>query len=70
MCCAEWLSGVWLWDCMNCSLPGSSVYGDSPGKNMEWIAMPSSRGPSQPRDQTQVSSIVGEFFTVWATREA
>ena len=25
---------------MNCSLPGSSVHGDSPGKNMEWIACP------------------------------
>ena len=25
-------------------LPGSSVRGDSPGKNMEWVAMPSSRG--------------------------
>ena len=37
---------------------------------MEWVAMPSSRGSSQPRDQTQVTSIVGGFFTVWATREA
>ena len=27
--------------------------------------MPSSRGSSQPRDQTQVSHIVGGFFTVW-----
>ena len=32
--------------------------------------MPSSRGSSQPRHWTQVSSIVGRFFTVWATREA
>ena len=32
--------------------------------------MPSSRGSSQPRDQTQVSCIAGGFFTVWATREA
>ena len=27
------------------------------------------RGSSQHRDQTQVSSIAGQFFTIWATRE-
>ena len=37
---------------------------------LEWVAMPSSRGSSKPRDQTQVSCIAGGFFTVWATREA
>ena len=26
--------------------------------------------PFQPRDRTQVSHIVGRFFTIWATREA
>ena len=26
--------------------------------------------PGEPRDQTQVSHIVGRFFTSWATREA
>ena len=31
---------------------------------LEWVAMPSSRGSSQPRDQTQVSCIAGGFFTV------
>ena len=31
--------------------------------------MPSSRGSSPPRDQTQVSHIAGRFFTIWATRE-
>ena len=59
-----------LCDPMDCSPPGSSVHGDSPGKNPEWVAMPSSRESSQPRDQTQVFIIVGGFFTVWATREA
>ena len=33
---------------------------------MEWVAVPSSRGSSQPRDWTQVSCIAGGFFTVWA----
>ena len=30
---------------------------------LEWVAVPFSRGSSQPRDQTQVSSITGGFFT-------
>ena len=29
---------------------GSSVLGDSSGMILEWVSMPSSRGPSQPRD--------------------
>ena len=37
---------------------------------LDWVAMPSFRGSSQPRDQTQVSRIAGWFFTIWATREA
>ena len=37
---------------------------------LKWVAMPSSRASSQPRDQTQVSYIAGRFFKVWATREA
>ena len=32
--------------------------------------MPSSRGSLQPRDQTHVSCIASEFFTILATREA
>ena len=34
---------------------------------LKWVAMPSSRGSSQPRNQTQVSHIAGGLFTVWAT---
>ena len=30
---------------------------------LEWVAMPSSRESSQPRDRTQVSCIAGGFFT-------
>ena len=40
------------------------------GRILEWVAVPFSGGFSQPRDQTQVSHIVGKFFTSWATREA
>ena len=52
---------------MDCSPPGSSLHGDSQGKD---TGVASSRGSSHPRDRTQVSLIAGGFFTVWATREA
>ena len=56
-------------------LHGHSVARQAPlsilqARVLEWIAMPSSRGSSQPRDQTQVSHIAGRFLTNWATREA
>ena len=59
-----------LCDPMDCSPPGSSVHGILQARRLEWVAMPSSRGSSQPRDRTQVSRIAGGFFTVWATRGA
>ena len=37
---------------------------------LEWVAMPSSRGSSQLRDQTWVSHIAHGFFTICTTREA
>ena len=55
---------------MNCSLAASSVYGILQARILEWIAIPFSRGSSQPRDWTWVSCIAGRFFTIWATREA
>ena len=50
--------------------PGSLSMGILQARILEWVAMPSSRGYSLLRDQTQVSGIVGRFFTVWASREA
>ena len=67
---------------LSCSVVSSSLWshGLSPqaslsmgilkARILEWVAMPSSRGSSQPRDQTQVSRIAGRFFTIWATKEA
>ena len=37
---------------------------------LEWVAMLSSRGSTQPKDQTVVSHTASRLFTVWATREA
>ena len=40
-------------DPMDCSPPGSSVHGIIQAKILEWVAISSSRGSSQPKDQTQ-----------------
>ena len=59
-----------LCDPMDCSLPGYSVHGISQARILEWVTVPSSRGSSHPRDQTQVSSTAGGFFTIWAIEVA
>ena len=58
-----------LWGSMDCSLPGYFVHGILKGWILEGAAIPFSRGSSQPRDRTQVSHIIGRFFTIWVTRE-
>ena len=64
---------------VDCSLPGSSIHGIFQARVLEWVAIAFSRGSSRPRDQTQVSHIVGgallseppgksqegEFLTSW-----
>ena len=52
---------------MDCSLPGSSVYGILQVRILEWVAIPFFRGSSQPRDWTWVSCIAGRFFTISTT---
>ena len=59
-----------LWDPMDCSPPGSSVYGILQARILGWNAIPFSRGCSWLRDRTQVSCIADRFFTSWATKEA
>ena len=54
---------------MDFSPPVSSVHGILQARIQEWVAIPFSRGSSQPRDQTWVSHIAGRFFAIWATRE-
>ena len=55
---------------MDCSPSGSSVRGILQARILGWVAIPFSRGSSQPRDQIQVSNIVGGFFTIWGNRKA
>ena len=46
-----------LCNLMDCIPPGSSAHGILQAKVLEWVAMPCSRGSSQPRDQTHVSCL-------------
>ena len=65
MLCLVTQSCLTLRNPMNCSLPGSSVHGILQARILEWFAMPSSRGSSQPRIEPrspalQVHSLLSE----------
>ena len=49
---------------VDCSLPGSSLHGILQARILEWVAIPVSRGSSQPRDRTWVSHIAGRCFNL------
>ena len=52
---------------MDYSPLGSSVYGIIHTRILEWVIISSSRGSSQPRDQTYISCVScleGGFFTI------
>ena len=55
--CSVAKSCLTLCDPMDYSTPGSSVHGILQARTLEWLAMPSSRGSSQLRNQTHVSCI-------------
>ena len=62
-----------LYNSMDHSPIGSSLYGILQARMLEWVVISSSRGSSQARNQTPVSWvswITGGFFTHWATWEA
>ena len=44
-------------DPIDCSLPGFSVHGILQIRLLEWVAIPSSRGSSLPKDRTQASCV-------------
>ena len=46
-----------LCDPVDCSLPDFSVHEILQARILEWVAMPSSRGSSQPRNRTHVSYV-------------
>ena len=47
---------------MACSFPGSPVHRVFQARILEWVAIPFSRGSSQPRDQTQVCCIASKIL--------
>ena len=65
------LSCVWLFATpWTVGYQGPLSMGIFQARILEWVAISFSSKSSQPRDQTQVSSIAGRHFTIWATREA
>ena len=57
-----------LGDPMDYSPAGST--GILQARILEWVAMPSSRECSRPRDRTQASHTAGGFSTSWAIRDS
>ena len=49
-------------DPRDCSPPSSFVHGILQARILEWIAVPFSRGSSQPWDRTHISCMAGRFF--------
>ena len=50
--------------------PGPSVHGISRARTLEWVAMPSSRGSTRPRDWTCFSCTGRQVLYHWTSREA
>ena len=59
---SHWVTSDYL-QSMHCSLPGSSGYGISQARILQWVAIFFYKGSSQPRDQSQVSCLAGGFLT-------
>ena len=69
LCCESRSVVSTLCDPMDYSLPGSSVHGILQARILGWVAVPFSRGSSQPRNRTRDFCTASGFFTNWATRE-
>ena len=66
----SWVSSeTWMWKAL-CDPMAYAAHGILQARILEWVAIPFSRGSSQPRDRTHVSRTAGGFFTSWVTREA
>ena len=76
VCCSMYSSNCCFFTCVQISQEAGQVvwysylFKNFKNDYLEYVAIPFSRGSSQPRDWTQVSCIAGGFFTIWATREA
>ena len=73
MCAKSVQSCLTLGNTMDCSLPGSSVHAMLKARILEWVAISSSRRPTQPSEQTlsfMSPALTDKYFTTSATREA
>ena len=81
--CGRWILYQWatwealevtMWKFLSCLILFNSlgyiVHRILQARILEWVAIPFSRGSSQPRNWTGVSWLAGGFFTNWAIREA
>ena len=70
----SWFITPWKWKSLSLvqlfATPWTIESRNSPGQNTGAGSCSLLQGSSQPRDQTQVSCIAGEFFNSCATREA
>ena len=65
-------AGPTLCEPMGCSPPGSCIHRILQARILEWVAMPSSRGSSWPKDQTHIACIsgtAGRYFTTEPPRK-
>ena len=67
VCAKSFQSCLTLCDPMDCSPPGFSIHGILQARTLEWVAMPSSRGSFQHRDQIRSSyvSCIWGPLTFW-----
>ena len=63
VCVLSCFVSVWLCDLMDHSPPGFSVHGILQARILEWVAMPTSRGPSWRKDWTHI------FYVPWTDRQ-
>ena len=61
MLCVQ--SCLTLCDPMDCSPPSSSIHGTFQARILEWVAISSSRGPSDPGIKPTTPALVGQCFT-------
>ena len=67
----EWVTAAQ--SCLTLALgnpTGYTIHGILQSRITLGVALPFSRGSSQPRGRTQVSHLAGGFFATWVTREA
>ena len=70
LCCAKsFQSYLMVRDPMDYTPPGSSVHGILHARILEWVAVPSSRGSSWPRDRTSVFALCEVGPSPWKKPE-